>query len=207
MIDATTIDEIQAAIADRHGGDYIVLIVFCRYRKDRMSLPWRLAANNINFHYSAGADLDIYVPGFSFYGRNEGEQFGHAIEIKNSEPFGYYYPKVLVEAEEFFRREMRGFQLGSSVVAVAVEVNGGAADWRNGAVMNFTDRTAEGAERQMMSIIYGCKSSPGLVQPSVARFQRNHRLNCLVDFLTRNGWSAASAFTGAGALIIDPTSF
>ena len=203
MIDATTIEEIKTKISERNGGNYIVLILFCRYRKDELSLAWRVAANNINYHYSSGKDLDIYVPGFSFYGESTGRELGDKIQIENSAPFGFYYPKVLVDAEKFFEIEMSGFYLGSSVVAVAVEVNNGAPDWKNGAVMNLSNGSVEKAEAQIMVIINGCKNYPGTIDSSIAIFERNFRLNSLVGFLVRNGWTAASAFAGLGALILN----
>ena len=203
MIDATTIEEIKIKISERRSGGKIALVLFCRYRKDASSLAWRVAANNINYHYRSGEELDIYVPGFSFYGRSRAPELGLAIKIDNSQPLGYYYPKVLVDAENFFRTEMLGFQLGSSVVAVAIEVQDGAPDWKNGAVMNLSNRSAEDAERQIMSIIDGCKNIPGIIDPSTAMFRRNFRLSSLVGYLTRNGWSVASAFSGAGALILN----
>lgn len=201
VIDATTIDDIKQQILQRKGGSYISLILFCRYRRDEASLPWRIAANNINYHYRSGEELDIYVPGFSFYGRSKGGDLGTAVKLENAKPFGFYYPKVFNDAEDFLRKEMKGFHLGSSVVAVAIEVQDGVPDWKNGAVMNLSQRSAEDAESQIMMIIEGCKSSPGRTPPS-ANFQRNFRLNGLVNFLSNYGWSAASTFTGVGALFL-----
>lgn len=97
---------------------------------------------------------------------------------------------------------MSGFRLGSSVTAVAIEVNNGAPDWGNGAIMNLSNRTAVDAERHLMEIIEGSKRASGKVEPSVRSFERNYRLNNLVDFLLKNGWSATSAFSGLGALFL-----
>lgn len=202
MIDAATIKDIERKIMSRGDSNYIALILFCRYREDTSSLPWRIAANNINYHYVSGKELDIYVPGFSFYGINEREELGDAVELKNSNPFGFYYPQALVEAEGFFKNEMQGFHLGSSVAAVAVEVERGVPDWKNGAIINLSRHSAEDAEAQIMAIIDGCKKSQGKIDPSAMTFRRNFRLNGLVNFLVRNGWSAASAFSGIGALIL-----
>lgn len=202
MLDAYTIEDIKKNISERKKGGYIALILFCRYRKDESSLPWRIAANNINYHYTSGEELDIYVPGFSFYDMSGRRDIGNAIELENSHPFGFYYPKILVESEAFFKKEMKDFHLGSSVVAVAIEVENGVPDWKNGAVMNLSHQSAEDAEKQIMEIIEGCKKSQGNVDPSTAKFRRNFRLNNLVDFLMRNGWNAASAFSGIGALIL-----
>lgn len=202
MINASTIEDIEKEIANRRNENYIALILFCRYREDKSSLPWRVAANYINYHHRSGEGLDIYVPGFSFYGSNKRESLGDAMELKNSEPFGFYYPKALVDAEDFFKKEMAGFHLGSSVVAVAIEVDNGSPDWKNGAVMNLSNRSAEDVEAQLMEIIDGCKSSQGMIAPNVAQFNRSFRLNGLVGFLLRNGWNAVAAFSGVGALIL-----
>lgn len=202
MIDAATINDIERKISERSDANYVALILFCRYRKDKASLPWRVAANNINYHYRSGEELDIYVPGFSFYGENNRAELGASIKLDASEPFGFYYPKALVDAEDFLRAKMPGFCLGSSVVAVAIEVENGVPDWSNGAVMNLSERSAEDAEAQIMSIIEASKKSQGRIDPSTAVFRRNFRLNSLVSFLMNNGWSAASAFAGVGALIL-----
>ena len=203
MINAATIEDIERKILERGNSNYIVLILFCRYRKDKSSLPWRIAANNINYHHTSGKELDIYVPGFSFYGANERDELGDAIALENSDPFGFYYPQALVDAEDFFKNKMLGFHLGSSVVAVAIEVENGVPDGRNGAIINLSKQSAEDAEAQIMAIIEGCKKSQGGINPSTVMFRRNFRLNGLVNFLVRNGWSAASAFSGIGALILN----
>lgn len=204
VIDAITIDNIKQKIFERRKGEsYISLILFCRYRKDEISLPWRIAANYINYHYSSGKDLDIYVPGFSFYGINEGNNFGTPVMLENAKPFGFYYPEVFADAEDFFKKEMKGFYLGSSVVAVAIEVQDGVPDWKNGAVMNLSQRSAEDAESQIMTIIEGCKNSPGQTPASASKFKRNFRLNGLVNYLSNYGWSAASTFAGVGALFLN----
>lgn len=187
---------------ERKGDSYISLILFCRYRKDESSLPWKIAANNINYHYRSGKDLDIYVPGFSFYGRSEGDDLGTPVRLYNAEPFGFYYPKVFTDAEDFLRKEMKGFHLGNSVVAVAIEVQDGVPDWKNGAVINLSQSSADDAENQIMMIIDGCKHAPNRTPASAAKFQRNFRLNGLVNYLSACGWSAASAFAGVGALFL-----
>lgn len=203
MINATTIEDIEINISERSENNYIAIVLFCRYRRDESSLPWRIAANNINYHYRSGKELDIYVPGFSFYGSSDRPELGKAMALENAEPLGFYYPKALVDAENFLRKRMPGFNLGSSVVAVAIEVENGVPDWENGAVMNLSDRSAEDAEQQIMSIIDGSKKSPGTIGPSAGLFINKFRLNVLVSFLVQNGWNAASAFAGFGALILN----
>ncbi|MDS9467923.1 hypothetical protein RGQ15_10130 [Paracoccus sp. MBLB3053] len=202
MIDAATIKDIEERIGERDKGNYIALVLFCRYRDDELSVPWRVAANFINYHFSSGRDLDIFVPGFSFYGANHRDDLGHAVKLRNSKPQGYYYPKALVDAEEFLTENMPGFHLGSSVTAVAIEVEDDVPDWKNGAVINLSNGPMEEVERQIMEIINGSKISQGTVDPSSAKFRRNFRLNSLVKVLVEHGWDAASAFSGIGALVL-----
>ncbi|MDO5623040.1 MAG: hypothetical protein Q4G24_16510 [Paracoccus sp. (in: a-proteobacteria)] len=202
MIDASTIEDIEKEIAGRPNKNHLAIIIFCRYRKDRSSLPLRVASNQINYHYSSGEDLDIYVPGFSFCGIDKRKSLGKAMSLKAAELFGHYHPKALLNAQSYLKEKISGFHLGSSVVAVAIEVDNGLPMRKNGDVINLSDFSAKKAEAQLMNIIEGCKGSQGMTTPDLGQFRTSFRLNRLVDFFLRNGWSAATTFSGLGALIL-----
>lgn len=204
MIDATTIAEISGEIERRGKGDCIVLVLLCRYRNDTGSLPWKIVVNAMNIHYASGPDVDIYVPGFSFYGVSSKPGLGEIVPIENSNPLGYYYPKVLADAAAFLRGNITGMQVGATVTLIALEVRSNLPDWGNGVVMDLSSFSDVDAERQLMSVIDGCKVTPGMIEPSIQHFKANFKLNNLVSYLSSHGWSIASAFTGVGALLLSP---
>lgn len=205
MIDALTISDIEEKIKNSAKRDYIALLLLCRYRDDPQSAPWRIAANGMNFHYQSGPNVDIYVPGFSFYGITEDKNLGVSIRLKNSEPLGYYYPQVSAEAYNFLKERVKGLSVGSSVSLIALEVKDGKPNWHESAVMDLSKIDIISAEEKFMGVIDACKVSAGHIKIENAKFfKKSFRLEGLVSYLSENGWTIVSTLASVGSLVLSP---
>lgn len=205
MIDALTIDDIEEEINKSSKGDYIALVLLCRYRNDPQSVPWRIAVNGMNFHYQSGPNVNIYVPGFSFFGKTGRSNLGVSVRLENSDPLGYYYPKVSSEAYDFIRKRMKGLNIGSSVSLIALDVKGNKPNWHEGVVMDLSKVDINSAEEKFMEVIDACKVSAGHIQIKDARFfKKSYRLENLVSYLSENGWTIVSTLASVGSLVLSP---
>lgn len=202
MQKAVTISEIENKIIEENKGSYIILILLSQYRNDPQSIPWRIAANSMNFHHQSGPDVDIYVPGFSLEGENPKEDLGEWISLENSNPLRYYYPQASTQVYDFLKNNMKGISAASNLCLIAVEVKDNIPDWRDGIVMDLSKIRVELAEERIVEAIEGCKKSVGHINVGGVRFfKRNNRLNRFAAHLSANGWNMASVLVGVGALM------